>query len=46
MQSFAEVDRAEWFDLPSAHAKLLEGQRPFLDRLAALVTQLGTRPAP
>jgi predicted NUDIX family NTP pyrophosphohydrolase len=46
MQSFAEIDRAEWFDLPSAQAKLLEGQRPLLDRLAELVNQPGTRPAP
>jgi len=41
MQSFPEIDRAEWFDLPSAHAKILQGQRPLLDRLAALVTQPG-----
>jgi predicted NUDIX family NTP pyrophosphohydrolase len=34
MQVFPEIDRAEWFDLPGAHAKILEGQRPFLDRLA------------
>ena len=39
MQSFPEIDRAEWFDLPSAHAKILQGQRPLLDRLATLVTQ-------
>lgn len=25
MQNFAEIDRAEWFDLPSAHAKIIEG---------------------
>ena len=41
MQSFPEIDRAEWFDLPSAHAKILQGQRPLLDRLAALVIQHG-----
>ena len=40
MQSFPEIDRAEWFDLPSAHAKILEGQRALLDRLAGLVNQL------
>ena len=40
MQSFPEVDCAEWFDLPSAHAKILEGQRALLDRLAGLVNQL------
>jgi predicted NUDIX family NTP pyrophosphohydrolase len=41
MQNFPEIDRAEWFDLPSAHSKIIEGQRPLLDRLAELV-----RPAP
>ena len=46
MQSFPEIDRAEWFDLPSAHAKLLEGQRQLLDRLAEIVNQPGVRPAP
>jgi predicted NUDIX family NTP pyrophosphohydrolase len=39
MQSFPEIDRAEWFDLPSARAKILEGQRPLLDRLAEFVHQ-------
>jgi predicted NUDIX family NTP pyrophosphohydrolase len=34
MQSFPEIDRAEWFDLPAAREKILEGQRPLLDRLA------------
>lgn len=34
---FPEVDRADWFSLPLARAKILEGQRPFLDRLAELV---------
>jgi predicted NUDIX family NTP pyrophosphohydrolase len=34
-QSFPEIDRAEWFDLPSARVKILEGQRPLLDRLGA-----------
>ena len=46
LREFPEIDRAGWFDLPSARAKILEGQRPFLDRLAGLVTQFGTRPAP
>jgi predicted NUDIX family NTP pyrophosphohydrolase len=27
MESFPEVDRAEWFELPTAHGKILEGQR-------------------
>jgi predicted NUDIX family NTP pyrophosphohydrolase len=42
MQSFPEIDRAEWFDLPSARVKILEGQRPLLDRLAGLAKQPGT----
>jgi len=33
MQSFPEVDRAAWFDLPAAHVKILESQRTLLDRL-------------
>jgi predicted NUDIX family NTP pyrophosphohydrolase len=45
-RSFPEIDRAEWFDLPSAHAKVLESQRELLELLAELVNQPGTRPAP
>ncbi len=41
MQAFPEIDRAEWFDLAAAHAKILEGQRPLLDRLAELVGPSG-----
>ena len=33
MRSFPEVDRAEWFMLDEARAKILSGQRPFIDRL-------------
>jgi predicted NUDIX family NTP pyrophosphohydrolase len=33
-QSFPEVDRAEWFPLDEACARILPGQRVFLDRLA------------
>jgi predicted NUDIX family NTP pyrophosphohydrolase len=32
-----EVDRAAWFDLAMAAGKLVPGQRPFLDRLGALL---------
>ncbi len=32
MQSFPEVDRAEWFSLAEAQSKILVGQKPFLDR--------------
>jgi predicted NUDIX family NTP pyrophosphohydrolase len=34
MQAFPEIDRAEWFDLATANAKILASQRPLLDRLA------------
>jgi predicted NUDIX family NTP pyrophosphohydrolase len=37
MQTFPEIDRAEWFDLPTARAKILESQRPFLERLVEAV---------
>ena len=46
MQTFPEIDRAEWFDLPLAHAKILQSQRPLLDRLAERVGQPGARRAP
>ncbi len=36
VQVFPELDRAAWFDVPAAYAKLSAGQRPFLDRLTAL----------
>jgi predicted NUDIX family NTP pyrophosphohydrolase len=44
MQSFPEIDRAEWFEPPSAHAKIRVSQRPLLDRLAELVWQPEVRP--
>jgi predicted NUDIX family NTP pyrophosphohydrolase len=39
IQTFPEVDRAEWFALPVARNKILEGQRPLLDRLQELVSR-------
>ena len=42
MQTFPKIDRAEWFDLPLAHAKILQSQRPLLDRLAEIVDQPGS----
>lgn len=33
-QEFAENDRAEWFDLPTAHTKVYKNQTPFIERLA------------
>jgi predicted NUDIX family NTP pyrophosphohydrolase len=34
IQEFPEIDRAAWFPLDQARAKLVKGQVPFLDRLA------------
>src|SRR6478609_8072672 len=34
-QDFPEVDRAEWFDLPTAATKIVKGQIAFLTRLAS-----------
>jgi predicted NUDIX family NTP pyrophosphohydrolase len=42
MQSFPEIDRAAWFDLPAAHVKILESQRQLLDRLV----DRGVEPVP
>jgi predicted NUDIX family NTP pyrophosphohydrolase len=36
-RSFPEIDRAGWFTLAEAREKILDGQRPFLDRLAAAI---------
>ena len=33
LRQFPEVDRAGWFDLPTAREKLIAGQRPLLDLL-------------
>ena len=37
MGEFPEVDRAGWFSIEEARAKMLKGQQPFLDRLLALL---------
>jgi predicted NUDIX family NTP pyrophosphohydrolase len=37
VRSFPEVDRAGWFDLPTAREKIVGGQRPLLDALIALL---------
>ena len=36
-QSFPEIDRAEWFGLDVARQKIIEGQRPLVERLASLL---------
>ncbi len=41
-QAFPEVDRAAWFDLPTARAKLVAGQVPALDDLELLLTEEAT----
>ena len=33
VQSFPEMDRAEWFGVDAARAKITQAQEPFLDRL-------------
>ena len=35
----SEVDRAAWFSLAEARAKILPGQRPFIDRLLARLAE-------
>jgi predicted NUDIX family NTP pyrophosphohydrolase len=40
IQEFPEIDRVEWFDLPTAHDKIKATQRPLLDRLDAALEQL------
>jgi len=35
---FPEIDRVEWFNLATANAKLVRGQRPFLERLVQTTT--------
>lgn len=41
IQSFPEVDRAGWFSVAEARHKIVAGQRPFLDRLEALLSVSG-----
>ena len=36
-QTFPEIDRAAWFDLDTARAKMIAGQDGLLDRLIALL---------
>jgi len=38
IERFPEIDRAGWFDLPTARLKLLPSQLPLLERLVTLVT--------
>ena len=36
-QSFPEVDRVAWFELPDARRKILAGQAPLIDQLERLI---------
>jgi predicted NUDIX family NTP pyrophosphohydrolase len=46
IQTFPEIDRAAWFDLTAAHAKILDSQRPLLSRLAELLDKARSGSAP
>jgi predicted NUDIX family NTP pyrophosphohydrolase len=35
IRTFPEIDRADWFELPTAHDKIVAGQRPLLERLGS-----------
>ncbi len=37
LQSFPEMDRAEWMSIDQARVRLVKGQQPFLDRLVGLL---------
>jgi predicted NUDIX family NTP pyrophosphohydrolase len=41
VQAFAEIDRVEWFRLADAQEKINAGQRAFLDRLEAMLREIG-----
>lgn len=41
MEQFPEIDRAGWFELPTARRKILNGQLEFLDRLETTLNQDG-----
>ena len=41
VQEFPEVDRASWFDLPTARRKIIKGQLALLDQLEQLVSGRG-----
>jgi predicted NUDIX family NTP pyrophosphohydrolase len=46
LQRFPEVDRAEFFQVPEARAKINPAQRPLIDRLCALLGNRGGRDGP
>jgi predicted NUDIX family NTP pyrophosphohydrolase len=45
-QAFPELDRAAWFDVPTARTKVVRGQVPFLDVLERELLGAGAPPPP
>ena len=43
VQTFPEVDRAQWFGLEEARRKIIPGQRPFIEQLAQLRSLVRSR---
>jgi predicted NUDIX family NTP pyrophosphohydrolase len=43
-QTFSELDRADWFGIAEARAKILKGQAVFLDRLLTVIANNSTMP--
>lgn len=43
IQEFPEIDRAAWFDLATAHSKLIKGQIGFLDEFIERLQERGLR---
>jgi predicted NUDIX family NTP pyrophosphohydrolase len=39
LQSFPEIDKAEWFDLEAARLKILTGQLPLIDELSSILVK-------
>jgi len=44
-QSFPEVDRGDWFDLPTARTKILKGQLDLLEQLEKKLSNRKVKPA-
>jgi len=40
MQAFPEIDRAAWFTLDEARTRIVAGQRPIIDELARVVSEV------
>jgi len=40
MQSFPEVNKAEWFDIPQAEKKIHPAQLPFIKQVSGIIHSL------